>query len=91
MQRKFRVSEDIWEAFCASLPAGVSPSDKLREMVQAETANALEQVITAQEAAPMLGVTMRQVQRLCKAGKLECRYADGIWLILKSSVKVGEK
>lgn len=48
--------------------------------------NPLDQVITAPEASRLLGVTVRQVQRLCKAGKLVCRYADGIWLILKSSL-----
>jgi len=46
----------------------------------------LEQVITAQEASKLLEVTVRQVQRLCKSGKLTARYADGVWLILKSSV-----
>lgn len=90
MQRKVRIANDVWEAFCASLAPGVSPSDKIRELVQGGPENALNQVITAQEAALILGVTMRQVQRLCKAGKLECRYADGIWLILKSSVKKGD-
>lgn len=54
--------------------------------------NPLEQVITAQEASRFLGVTVRQVQRLCKSGKLTARYADGIWLILKSSItKENEK
>lgn len=43
----------------------------------------LNQVVTVNEASRILGVTVRQVQRLCKSGKLECRYADGIWLIVK--------
>jgi hypothetical protein len=46
----------------------------------------LLEVITAKEAAKLLGVTPRQVQNMCKAGKLECRYADGVWLILKNSL-----
>lgn len=53
----------------------------------------LEAVITAQEASRLLGVTMRQVQRLCKAGRLVARDADGIYLILRESVeqyKVGK-
>jgi len=49
--------------------------------------NPLDHVITVQEASKLLGVTVRQVQRLCKSGKLTARYADGIWLILKESVK----
>ena len=46
----------------------------------------LDQVITASEAAALLGVTTRQVQRLCKAGKLDNRYADGVYLITRESV-----
>lgn len=38
-----------------------------------------------QETAALLGVTTRQVQRLCKSEKLIARYADGVWLILKDS------
>lgn len=53
--------------------------------------NPLNLVITAQEASRLLGVTVRQVQRLCKSGKLTARYADGVWLILKSSVKENDK
>lgn len=45
----------------------------------------LDQVITAKEAAVLLGVSARYIQQQCKLGKYECRYADGVWLILKSS------
>jgi excisionase family DNA binding protein len=51
----------------------------------------LTQVITAKEAAKLLGVTPRQVQNMCKAGKLEARYADGVWLILRMSLLDAQK
>lgn len=51
----------------------------------------LEQVITAQEASKILGVTTRQVQRLCKTNVLKNRYADGVYLILKESLKEYKK
>lgn len=44
------------------------------------------QVITVQEAAEILNVTPRQVQRLCEQGKFKCRKANGTWLILRSSL-----
>lgn len=47
----------------------------------------LDEVLTVNEVSKILNVTPRQVQRLCKSGKLIARYADGIWLILKSSVE----
>ena len=46
----------------------------------------LDQVITASEAARLLGVSARQVQRLCQSGKLDSRTSDGVYLILRSSV-----
>ena len=46
----------------------------------------LDRVITASEAAALLGVTTRHVQRMCKAGKLDSRYADGVYLITRESV-----
>jgi chemotaxis signal transduction protein len=52
--------------------------------------NILDEVLTVNEVSKILNVTPRQVQRMCKAGKLTTRYADGIWLILKSSVKSSE-
>ncbi|MCC3376873.1 helix-turn-helix domain-containing protein [Cohnella sp. REN36] len=47
--------------------------------------NPLDEVLTVTEAAALLRVTPRQVQRLCKSGKLVSRYADGIYLILRQS------
>ena len=44
------------------------------------------QVITVQEAAEILCVTPRQIQRLCEQGKFKCRKAKGTWLILRSSL-----
>lgn len=46
----------------------------------------MHEVVTAKEAAKILGVTPRQVQNMCKAGKLDCRYASGVWLIVKASI-----
>lgn len=48
--------------------------------------NKLDEVITVQEAAEILGVTPRQIQRLCEQGKFKCRKAKGTWLILRSSL-----
>lgn len=48
--------------------------------------NSVHQVVTVSEAASILGVTPRHVQRMCKSGILTSRYADGIWLILRSSL-----
>ncbi|MBB6675329.1 helix-turn-helix domain-containing protein [Cohnella nanjingensis] len=47
--------------------------------------NPLDEVLTVTEVAALLRVTPRQVQRLCKSGKLISRYADGIYLILRQS------
>lgn len=54
--------------------------------------NVLEQVVTVQEAAELLGrpgrVGSRFVQRKCVDGKLDCRKSpDGVWLITLESVK----
>lgn len=46
----------------------------------------LHEVITAKEAAAILGIQPRQVQNLCKSGKLDARYASGVWLIVKASL-----
>lgn len=47
----------------------------------------LDQVITAQEAADMLGVSRRYIVKICGQGKLTARNAGSTWLILKSSVE----
>lgn len=47
----------------------------------------LEQVLTAAEAADKLGVTRRQISRLCSQGKLKYREAPGSLLLLKASVE----
>lgn len=47
----------------------------------------LDQVITAQETAELLGISPRAVQQKCEQGKFICRKAKGSWLILKSSIK----
>lgn len=46
----------------------------------------LHQVVTAAEAAEMIGVSKRQIARLCSDGRLENREAPGGLLILKTSV-----
>lgn len=48
--------------------------------------NSLNEVVTVQEAAEILGINVRQVQRLCEKGKYKCRKANGTWLILRSSL-----
>ena len=48
--------------------------------------NALNEIITVQEAADILGITPRAVQQKCEQGKLKCRKAKGTWLILRSSL-----
>ncbi|MEK5479902.1 hypothetical protein NYE70_23675 [Paenibacillus sp. FSL R5-0407] len=50
--------------------------------------NPLEQVITVSEAARIADITVRTVQRKCKAGEYDARITDdGVWLILKTSVE----
>ncbi len=47
-------------------------------------------VITASEAAEMKGVSVQWIRKLCADGKLNSRKSsDGVWLILKSSIKQG--
>ena len=48
--------------------------------------DALNQVITVQEAADILGITERAVRANCERGKYKCRKAKGTWLILRSSL-----
>ena len=46
----------------------------------------LNDVITVQEAADILGISPRAVQFNCINGKYKCRKAKGTWLILRSSL-----
>lgn len=48
---------------------------------------AVDKVLTVSEAAQLIGLSSRQVQRLCKSGKLEHRDAAGVYLIEKSSIQ----
>jgi hypothetical protein len=48
--------------------------------------NLLNEVLTVKEAAKLSKVSQRYIQQLCKSGKIVARYADGVWLILKSSI-----
>lgn len=48
--------------------------------------NKLDEIITVQEAAEILGISPRAIQQKCEQGKLICRKAKGTWLILKSSL-----
>ncbi|GAB7057365.1 hypothetical protein JCM16163A_41140 [Paenibacillus sp. YK5] len=48
--------------------------------------NPLDEVITVSEAVNLTGWNVRKIQRLCKSGDIKSRYANGVWLILKSSL-----
>lgn len=50
--------------------------------------NPLNEVVTASEAALIIGTTVRNVRALCKRGSLEARLASqGTWIILRSAVE----
>lgn len=48
---------------------------------------ALEQIITATEAAEILGISPRGVQKNCEAGKYNARKSGATWLIDKTTLK----
>lgn len=81
MQRKVRINNDTWDAFCASLPAGVTPSDKIRELVQLDP---LQMVIGVEEAAEMWNLSPGYVKNLCAVGKIKAVKIGKTWVIDKN-------
>lgn len=81
MQRKFRVSDDIWDDFCASLPDGVTPSDKLREMVQH---GPLGQIMGVEEAAEIWSKAPGYIKNMCSRGELKCKKIGKTWILDKN-------
>ena len=80
MQRKFRVPDQEWQAFCDSLPPGVSPSDRLRELVMFQ-ASPLDQILGVEEAAALWGLSPGYIKNLCAAGKLKAKKIGKTWII----------
>lgn len=52
-----------------------------------ENKNKLNNIITTQEAAEILGISERGVRWNCEAGKYKARKAGRVWLIDKESLK----
>lgn len=78
MQRKVRIPDDVWEVFCASLPDGVTPSDRLRELVQGSV---LDQVMGVHEAAELWNTDAGYVKNLCNAGKVRAKKIGKTWVL----------
>lgn len=85
IQRKVRINNELWEAFCASLPAGVSPSDKIRELIQQ---NPLNSVMGVEEAAELWSLSPGYIKNLCAAGKVNAVKIGKTWVIDKTQRNV---
>ena len=48
----------------------------------------LEEIITVQEAAEILGITERGVRWNCESGKYKARKAGKVWLIDRKSIEM---
>ena len=60
--------------------------DKMSRTGHSNRAGSLEDVISAQEAAEILGLSKRQVIRLAESGQIEGKLLGKQWAISKSSV-----
>jgi hypothetical protein len=81
MQRKVRIADDVWNDFCASLPAGVSPSDKIRELVQGSTLN---QIMGVEEAAERWNLAPGYIKNLCNSNKVHAVKIGKTWVLDKN-------
>jgi len=83
MQRKVRVPDNIWDAFCASLPVGVGPSDRIREMIE-QGINPLENIMDAEEAAELWDLSPGYIKNLCASGKVLAKKKGKTWILDKN-------
>lgn len=86
MQQKFRISDDVWQAFCSTVPEGSTPSDKLREMVQG-IVSPLDSIIGVEEAAALWNLAPGYLKNLCAAGKVKAVKVGKTWVIDKNQGK----
>ncbi|KRE33280.1 helix-turn-helix domain-containing protein [Paenibacillus sp. Soil724D2] len=86
MQQKFRVADDVWQAFCNTLPEDVTPSDKLREMVQG-IVSPLDSIIGVEEAAERWNLAPGYIKNLCASGKVKAVKIGKTWVIDKNQGK----
>lgn len=86
MQQKFRVPDDVWQAFCNTLSEGVTPSDKLREMVQG-IVSPLDSIIGVEEAAERWNLAPGYIKNLCASGKVKAVKIGKTWVIDKNQGK----
>jgi excisionase family DNA binding protein len=49
--------------------------------------NELNKIVTAQEAAEMLGCSRDHIGHLCRNGTLDARASERVWLITRKSVE----
>lgn len=79
MQRKVRIANDVWEEFCNSLPDGLTPSDRIRELVQTSP---LDQIMGVEEAAERWGYSSAgTIKNMCAESKLKAVKIGKTWVL----------
>lgn len=83
MQQKFRVPDDVWQAFCNTLPEGVAPSERLREMVQG-IVSPVDNVMGVEEAADLWNLAPGYIKNMCASGKIKAVKIGKTWVLDKT-------
>lgn len=83
MQRKFRLNDDAWEAFINKTE---TPSETLRDLINQYLDDdfPLNQIMGADEASNLWGLSPSYIKDLCAKGKVKARKIGKTWIINKN-------